>query len=69
MRLFGLLLAVNAVVVHWLNRACYCPRGHHRDAVVHQLGHLVYRCVDCGRQEELGPVFHHGSNHKTRRSA
>lgn len=57
MRQLGLLLAVNAVMVHWLNRALYCPRQQHRETVTGQYGHLRYRCVDCGRSEELGQVF------------
>lgn len=69
MRRPGLLVAVDTVAVHWLNRACYCPRGQHRETLITRWGHLVFRCVDCGRHEELGPVYHHGSNRKTRRPA
>jgi hypothetical protein len=69
MRLSALLAAVNTVVVHWCNRVVYCPRGEHRHTVRTFYGHLYWVCVDCQRREELGPVYLHGSNRKTRRSA
>lgn len=57
MRLSELLMAVKVVAVHCYRRPLCCPRDRHRDSVTNRYGRMVYYCVDCTRQVELGPVF------------
>ena len=39
-----------------------CAQGDHHDGIVVTLGVLQYECADCGRHEELGPIFFGASN-------
>jgi uncharacterized Zn finger protein len=49
-------------------RAAFCSQGEHkRETIASENSHLVYRCGDCGRRRELGPVFVNASNRKVRR--
>jgi hypothetical protein len=45
-------------------RVGFCPNGEHRETCEPEFGHLIWRCIDCGRRTDLGPVFVHASNHR-----
>jgi uncharacterized Zn finger protein len=48
-------------------RAAFCSQGEHkRETIASSFGHLVYRCSDCGRTRDLGPIFVVYSNRKVR---
>jgi uncharacterized Zn finger protein len=62
-----MLRAITSALRSLFLRHGFCSQGEHkRETVKPEFGHLVYRCMDCGRTREIGAVFVHGSNRRIR---
>jgi hypothetical protein len=63
-----MLRALTAFFHSMFLRTAFCSQGEHkRETISHdRWSYLAFRCMDCGRERQLGAVYRYGSNKEVR---